>query len=401
LSVLTDEDQLAGACLAPRVRLGGRTLTPDEVRILYERMARALAALSQTARTVFTTPSSIKQPWTVAKARTLDALTIDDWIQSVDRDPRSDLGAALRLEFSNDNAVAANRQSLLAVLALIAGGGFEGYWEDTEVYRCEDGNQALATRLAAQLTSVSPTASIQYEIVREVNIVDTHIDVVSIPQASGARQRTAHHDYAIVAVPPSVWPAISAGGWRFPAPVQMGPAVKYLAEVQSRYWIQPGMAPNGIDDQLGQLWEGTDNQMGSSGIDLTVFAGGPLASAVGHTPPRTYFAPKLETLLPGFQHNSTGRFAFADWPREPFIQTGYACPAPGQVTGVLPALLQPLGGRVFLAGEHTSPAFFGYMEGALQSGVDAALRVAAAAGIPIPPAPSGPLCPQRAMSRVV
>jgi hypothetical protein len=47
----------------------------------------------------------------------------------------------------------------------------------------------------------------------------------------------------------------------------------------------------------------------------------------------------------------------------------------------------PRGGRIFLAGEHVSPPFFGFMEGALQSGIKAEVRVAKAAKIPIP-APS-------------
>jgi len=39
---------------------------------------------------------------------------------------------------------------------------------------------------------------------------------------------------------------------------------------------------------------------------------------------------------------------------------------------------QAIAGRIFLAGEHVSPPFFGYMEGALQSGLAAACRIAIA-----------------------
>jgi monoamine oxidase len=47
----------------------------------------------------------------------------------------------------------------------------------------------------------------------------------------------------------------------------------------------------------------------------------------------------------------------------------------------------PRGGHIFLGGEHVSPPFFGFMEGALQSGIKAAERVAKAAKIPIPVPP--------------
>ena len=48
-------------------------------------------------------------------------------------------------------AIDIDKLSLLAMLAHIAGGGFSKYWEETEVYRCEDGNQALAPSSASGL----------------------------------------------------------------------------------------------------------------------------------------------------------------------------------------------------------------------------------------------------------
>jgi len=67
-----------------------------------------------------------------------------------------------------------------------------------------------------------------------------------------------------------------------------------------------------------------------------------------------------------------------DWPSDPWVKGSYSFPAPGEVTTLGPQLQQPLGGRVYLAGEHTCYAFVGYMEGALQSGARAAKRIAEA-----------------------
>jgi monoamine oxidase len=167
--------------------------------------------------------------------------------------------------------------------------------------------------------------------------------------------------------------------------IQSGPAVKYLAQTKSRYWIRQADAPSGADSHLGMLWEGTDNQMGASSIDLTVFAGGPLASAIGTTPPDTYFPPKIDTLLPGFSGpEGFVKSDFANWPTEKFIATGYSCPAPGQVVTRMLWMQQPVAKRIFIAGEHASPPFFGYMEGALQSGMAAACRIADAAKLAVP-----------------
>jgi monoamine oxidase len=57
------------------------------------------------------------------------------------------------------------------------------------------------------------------------------------------------------------------------------------------------------------------------------------------------------------------------------VRTGSAIPAPGQVTTVGRALSGHYGDRLFFAGEQASMGFFGYMEGALQSGARAASRI--------------------------
>jgi monoamine oxidase len=196
------------------------------------------------------------------------------------------------------------------------------------------------------------------------------------------------HNYAVLAVPPTVWSSITMGSTRIPVPpIQTGPAVKYLAETRGRYWVQQGDAPSGVDDDLGMLWEGTDNQMGSRGIDLTVFAGGPLATAIGTTAPDKYFDPRIDKLLPGFRGpRGVVKGQLVNWPGANFIRTGYSCPAPKQVMTLLLWMQQGIGGRVFFAGEHVSPPFFGYMEGALQSGVAAAGRIADAERLSLPTA---------------
>jgi hypothetical protein len=80
-----------------------------------------------------------------------------------------------------------------------------------------------------------------------------------------------------------------------------------------------------------------------------------------------------------------------DWPRDPWTNAGYSFPAPGQVTTVGPAMHKGLG-KIHFAGEHTSYAFVGYMEGGLNSGASLARRIAARDGlqiaeIPMPKAP--------------
>src|SRR5262249_31782971 len=70
-------------------------------------------------------------------------------------------------------------------------------------------------------------------------------------------------------------------------------------------------------------------------------------------------------------------YRYVDWPNVEWIKTGYACPKLGQVTTIGKSLSVPHLNRLYFAGEHTCMAYFGFMEGALQSGARAAKAVLA------------------------
>jgi monoamine oxidase len=381
LSVLTEDDEYAEEGLAIPIRLGGRRLTPAQVERLYQEMKRAQDDLVRQAAAI-TDPFN---PWLATNAGTLDSTSLQSWIHGFTSDPL--LRAALELEYENDNVVPTAQQSLLAVLAQIAGGGGADFWEDTEVFRCTEGNAALATALATHIAAGWPAGAIHLnEQVHDVDIVGHDVVVTSGPSLSSGGRRRTRHDFAVLTLPPSVWPALTLGGRQIPVPrIQMGPAVKYIAETRKRYWIGHGDAPSGVSDELGQVWEASDNQIGGP-VALSMFAGGRWAAAIPR-PADPFVDPRIDALLPGFRGaDGKQRATLADWPAENFIRTGYCCPAPRQVITVQLLLQQAIGQRIFFAGEHVSPPFFGFMEGALQTGLAAAGRIALAAVISLPAA---------------
>ena len=69
-----------------------------------------------------------------------------------------------------------------------------------------------------------------------------------------------------------------------------------------------------------------------------------------------------------------------NWPRDPWTLTGYSFPGPGQVTSCGPQLAEGLG-HLHFAGEHTCYKFVGFMEGALNSGVTVARKLALRDGV--------------------
>ena len=160
----------------------------------------------------------------------------------------------------------------------------------------------------------------------------------------------------------------------------MGVAVKYLATVKGRFWKKAGLAPDALTDgMVSMTWDGTDNQgSDANGAALVAFSGGPAAERC-----RQRWATR--------QRRRLHRSAFADlsdvsrrtscaavsWigPATCGRGAGYSFPAPGQITKAGP-LLRAGVGRLHFAGEHTSYKFVGYMEGALNSGVTVAKRIA-------------------------
>lgn len=133
------------------------------------------------------------------------------------------------------------------------------------------------------------------------------------------------------------------------------------------------------DGMVSMTWDGTDNQgSDAAGAALNCFSGGPPAERARQRWARERDAAYTKALGEIYrrfnEHFVRGRFM--DWPGELWTGGGYSFPAPGQVTTVGPILHQGIG-RLHFAGEHACYKFVGYMEGALNSGVAVAKRIAA------------------------
>jgi monoamine oxidase len=100
-----------------------------------------------------------------------------------------------------------------------------------------------------------------------------------------------------------------------------------------------------------------------------------LLSRSGERALNAHYAGELDKLFAGYSKNLAGEPKFICWPSERWTKAGYSCPAPGEVTGIGPFLNRPFHDRLVFAGEHCCLPFFGYMEGALQSGLAAASAI--------------------------
>jgi monoamine oxidase len=167
-----------------------------------------------------------------------------------------------------------------------------------------------------------------------------------------------------------VWPAVVSSPEFKPQDYAIadGKAVKFLSAFEGKFFTG---SPNALWDQIGNVWESTHGQPGK-GFGLSVFSGGGYALA------STQYPPRMETLFRGYG-KAVKREELVDWSTRPWIKSGYSVPAVGQVTTIAKNLSTPHLGRLFFAGEHASPGFHGFMEGALQSGLFTSYRIVAAA----------------------
>ncbi|MEP6809064.1 MAG: FAD-dependent oxidoreductase [Chthoniobacterales bacterium] len=357
---VTEEKDLS----APIV-LGGHRLAESVAKGLWLEMDTAYKAMNRDAAGIHA-----DRPWSSPNARSLDTRSTAQWLRAL---PISDLcRLTMAAELTSDNGVATARQSYLGNLAQVKGGGLEKYWTESEVYRCRGGNDQLAHKLVTPLGENRLHLGVPAQ---EVRIAENK---VTVRDAAG---RLFEGDDVVLAIPPSAWRHV-----RFEPNLphalrpQMGTNVKYLARVKDRFWRKSGTSPGAVSDgMVGITWDATENQgHDADGIVLTGFSGGPPAELARHRWKQkkdAAFVSAFQELYPNFPQNFIhGRFM--DWPSERWTGAGYSFPAPGQVTTMGPILQQGIG-RLHFAGEHACYKFVGYMEGALNSGVAAAHRLAA------------------------
>ncbi len=360
-SDLLDDDDAAPEV----VRLGDATLTVAQRKAVSSEVDKAYAAMTDDARAVIP-----ERPWETPGARVLDLRPTSAWLDALDISPLAKQLVAL--QFTADNAVAIELQSYLGNLAQVRGGGLERYWEETEVYRLQGGNQQFAWKLAAEVGAESLTLKCP---VTSVAVTDQGVRVTD------ARGMIHEADDVVLTAPPSVWHKI-----RFDPALpevlrpQMGTAVKYLSWVKSPYWEAQNLSPGGASDgAVSALWCGTEGQKSPPADEgLVAFTGGPEAVRLGRLSPQERtdrYAAAIEQFLPGYRDALVGT-RFMDWVNDPWTLAGYSFPAPGQVTAHGPLLHAGLG-RLHFAGEHTCYQFVGYMEGALRSGAELARRLVA------------------------
>jgi monoamine oxidase len=353
------------------VVIDGKLLSDSKAQSLWDGLDDILASIGDDAG-----PVLADNPWDSPGAERLDLMTIPDKVMSVDAPEIAK--KAIIADFVSETGVPSGRQSYLALLAAVKGGSMDKYWTETEVYHCKGGNQQLAQKLAAEIGAERILLN------TPARTVTVGSDGVVVACADG---RTFGGDDIVLAVPPSVWDGIVFDP-KLPETLrpQMGRNVKYLISLKNRFWLADNLSPESLSNgNVQATWELTAGQEGDGPAGMLAYSGGPAADVMRAIPAGERDAAYREELSKRYPNYAEAFVAgrFMDWPAVPWTLASYSFAAPGEVTTMGPILHQGIAGRLHFAGEHACYKFAGYMEGALQSGIAVARRLAVRDGVAI------------------
>ncbi len=296
----------------------------------------------------------------------LGSIGVSGWMKSL-----------LENAYEAEYGLAPEEQSAINLLFLIStdteGGHFDIFGESDERYKIKGGNQSIPDAIAKKYPS-------DILLNRSLEMIDrrwTHFRL----KFSGMTEEVKA-DFVVMTIPFAKLQEVEV---RVNMPkvkeecirtIGFGTNSKVMMAFKKHYWREKGYlgftySDNGIQTgwDNAQL-QNADNQAAGYSILL----GGPAGVSVGQRPgfdQSEVYLPKVEQVFPGISQFYAGKTALMHWPSQPFTLGSYVCYRPGQYTSIAGAEIEPVG-DLYFAGEHCGGDSAGFMNGAAQSGRDAA-----------------------------
>lgn len=299
---------------------------------------------------------------------------------------RSLIEASIRTEYGVEPEQSSALQ-LLFNLPTVDGQEVDVLGDSDEVYVVEGGTSKIIEGLAAALKG-------QVQTQRRLTKIETHNQGFRL---SFANQPGVEVDFVILALPFPVLRTVDLqvklpqGLMRFINEVDLGCNEKLFAGFKRKVWRrnQGFVMELWSDRGFSQVWDGTQRQTNRADGALTFFLGGKEVTTTQSSSTRSSgkkFVQELQQIIPGAKAAATNQFLRTRWSQDPFTQGGYTNFKPGQLTefGEFPYIesddpteVQTVNvNNLIFAGEQFSDEFYGFMNGAAQTGRLAAEVVA-------------------------
>ena len=255
------------------------------------------------------------------------------------------------------------------------------YEESDQRYHIRGGNDLLVQRMSATLGSAIETGA------RLVALARRGDGRYRLTFARDQARSDVVADHVVLALPFTLLRDVDLAQAGFRArklqairELGMGRNTKLQLQFGDRAWIgQGGNGETRVEGSYQVSWEVTRGQDGTPGI-LNFYSGGATAVAAGDGTPeegaRAVLA-DLERVHPGIGARFNGRVIRNAWDRYPWTRGSYSLLKPGQYTA-FHGIESQAEGRVRFAGEQSSADWYGYLNGAVESGLRAAGEVLSA-----------------------
>jgi len=286
----------------------------------------------------------------------------------------------IEVAYESEYGLSPEVQSSLNLLLLIStetpNGQWEVFGESDERYKVRNGNQGITNALAERHSNHLEMGLALEAIRSKGSAYSLHFSGLS---------ESVVADFVILAIPFSILRKLEI---KLDMPqvkrkcineLGYGINAKLMLGMKNHIWRDKGYSglvysdngiPNGWDN--AQLQTPDDQAAG-----LSILFGGRRGTNVGHgtqEQQKDKYLKLWEQIFPGVTAAYNGKTARMDWPTYPHALGSYVCPTVGQYTSIGGAEQMPLG-NVFFAGEHCGGDFAGFMNGAAQSGREAAEAV--------------------------
>jgi monoamine oxidase len=280
----------------------------------------------------------------------------------------------LDVAFTTENGLNIDQQSALNFLYLAPGiteeGTFEPVLASDERYKIRGGNQQIALRIADML---GERLYLSHALTRVAE--NDGVYTLSFSTASGPQQVTA--DYVVLAIPFSTLRRVTLeifgltdeqrqaiADWGY------GTNGKLMVGMDAHPWRDEGYSGTAFTDQGFQSGWDSSVQQSARTYSYTFFNGGSegvlFQRGDAEELAAQNYVPALDNVFAGALDAYNGRVERMVWAAEEYSAGSYSCPQPGQYD-FYDLFGGPIG-RLLLAGEHLSEEYFGYMNGAAQSG---------------------------------
>lgn len=293
----------------------------------------------------------------------IDSLPMERWLQRL-------LVAAYEAEYGLSGAI----QSSLNFINMIKTDlkqEFSLYGESDERFRVKGGSSQIVNALVERMGQ-----AIQYK--KSLSQISSTGAGAFLTFEDGSK---AVHNSLVIAIPFSVLreikldiPAMSPKKLKSINSLSYGNNCKVVLNFSRRPWRSNGSAGYLVSETIQNGWDATQGQENNleSGL-YTVFLGGDVADRINFSKKDAIsaFAKKsvaiLNSVYKGVESSYLGEFELARWSSNPLSKGSYPAYSVGQWTTLSGYEAEPVG-NVFFAGDHTSDAFQGYMNGAVESG---------------------------------